>query len=271
MGLQKSKAATMRADAPGFVRTVAELAKRRPDDPDLSLLEGDLAYADGRRDDALKHYDAAKRANPQLSEAFFRTGVVYLDQGRLPEAKAMFERALTANALAPLVPRYRNNLAYTLGKLGSYEEAIAEYGKHPKYALSAVESARLLWLAGGADDLARARDHLEQAITWLTDEATGPQPDNRAPWVRGRQRRHRVQGAPREALLRALALSATQFLRDDETSAVKNAAQVRESCKGVLADLQAVLGSDLSLVARTNLSLQGKVNAYRIRILDTLG
>ena len=107
-----------RNDEVNFRRGIAELSRSIPDDPHVRVLTGDLAFHENRAGDALKEYEAAYKARPSFSEAYFRAGVVLLHRGSVDEAKDAFERAMKANPAAAAVPRYSNSLAFCLAKLG---------------------------------------------------------------------------------------------------------------------------------------------------------
>jgi tetratricopeptide (TPR) repeat protein len=132
----------------------------------VRLLAGDLAYHENRAGDALHDYQAAYTIRPSLSEAYFRAGVVLRNRGSIPEAQEAFQLARQANLAAPAIPRYSNNFAFCLAKLGRLEEALALYGQNTNYPLSALEASRLLLARG---EMRWARDFVQRAVDWLSE------------------------------------------------------------------------------------------------------
>lgn len=74
----------------------------------------------GRLDAAGRGYAAAAKAWPDWSLAWLATGNLAYRQGRLPEARDAYRRALR---LSPGDPVTSNNLAQTLGELGCPQQA----------------------------------------------------------------------------------------------------------------------------------------------------
>jgi type IV pilus biogenesis/stability protein PilW len=85
------------------------------------------AMTAGRTQDALREYDIALQADPEMPEALMGRGLVY-EYGfdKLAEAEADYRKALLVR------PRYseaHNNLGQLLAKTGRYTEALAEFDK----------------------------------------------------------------------------------------------------------------------------------------------
>ncbi|MDX1987878.1 MAG: tetratricopeptide repeat protein [Candidatus Obscuribacter sp.] len=75
---------------------------------------------------ALKLCDKACAELPDLADAFFLRGCVYLNQDRLKEALADFNRAIK---LTPVYPGFYYFRADCLTEMGRIDEAIADYSK----------------------------------------------------------------------------------------------------------------------------------------------
>jgi type IV pilus biogenesis/stability protein PilW len=81
----------------------------------------------GRSQEALKEYDIALAADPDMPEALLGRGLVFeYGFGRLPEAEADYRHALQ---IRPNYPEAHNNLGQLLAKSGRQAEALAEFDK----------------------------------------------------------------------------------------------------------------------------------------------
>ena len=219
-----------------------------------------------RAGDALKEYEAAYNARPSFSEAYFRAGVVLRNRGSVAEAKEAFERAMKANPAAPAVPRYSNNLAFSLAKLGRVEEALMLYGKNTYYPLSAIEASRFLMERG---DLKRARDSVQRAVDWLSDKDIAASPQNQGPWDFEIGTEGIQLTEPRDKLCYAqIELAATTFLLGNESLA--DDVVKRASCSGVINDVIAIVNWDLALVAKANANTAKHIDSFRQRVLERL-
>jgi type IV pilus biogenesis/stability protein PilW len=81
----------------------------------------------GRSQDALKEYDVALAADPDMPEARLGRGLVMeYGFGKLAEAEAEYRHALR---IRPAYPEAHNNLGQLLAKTGRASEAIGEFDK----------------------------------------------------------------------------------------------------------------------------------------------
>jgi len=87
---------------------------------------GLLMAADGRREEAIAHYEQALRLRPYRPEVVHNDlGSVLLDSGRMPEAEAQFEEALRLN---PGYAQSHLNLGNALLRERRLPEAIVQFG-----------------------------------------------------------------------------------------------------------------------------------------------
>ena len=265
-GISIADVALTRAMPVNFARGVAELERRMPNDPNVHVLRGDLAYYDKRAGDALKQYEGAYKLRPSLSEAFFRSGVIFSHRGSFVEAQQAFERALKASPAAAEVPRYRNNLAFVLAKLGKQDEAIDLYGQNAEYPLSAIEAARLFMQRG---ELKRARDSMQLAINWLRDDRVADAWYNQGPWDLETSKEG-VQLAQRKEKLcyAVIGLAATRFLLGDEESSRRTAKEAM--CSGAADDVSEIISWDLDAVRKANSALLEPIERFRTQVLNQL-
>jgi tetratricopeptide (TPR) repeat protein len=261
-----SNIALVRNDAVKFRQGIAALSTSMPDNPHVRLLKGDLTYHENRAGDALQDYQAAYTLRPSLSEAYFRAGVVLRNRGSRLEAKEAFQLAIQANPAAPAIPRYSNNLAFCLAKLGRLEEALWLYGQNTHYPLSALEASRLLLERG---EIKRARDFVQRAVDWLSDEKIAALPQNQGPWDFETSQEGIQLTEHRDKLCYAqIQLAATTFLLGHEN--VASDAVRRVSCAGVMADVIDIVNWDLEVVRKANSDTAGSIDTFRIRILERL-
>jgi type IV pilus assembly protein PilF len=81
----------------------------------------------GRSQEALKEYDIALAADPDMPEALLGRGLVFeYGFGKLAEAEADYRHALL---IRPSYPEAHNNLGQLLAKSGRQVEALAEFDK----------------------------------------------------------------------------------------------------------------------------------------------
>jgi len=81
----------------------------------------------GRSQEALKEYDIALKADPDMPESLLGRGLVMeYGFGKLAEAEADYRHAL---AIRPGYPEAHNNLGQLLAKTGRNAEAVAEFDK----------------------------------------------------------------------------------------------------------------------------------------------
>jgi hypothetical protein len=155
---------------------ITALRQSAPDDPDLSLLLGNLAFSRSRLEEALAHYTRAIAREPRLAQAHGWIGVILEQRGELLAAIASYDRAL---AISGSTPRYRHNKAHALVKLGREDEAISEYQLNSGYPLSQIELAKLALRGNRPRD---ALGHLESSLRMLTDPGRESSAENRGTW-----------------------------------------------------------------------------------------
>jgi tetratricopeptide (TPR) repeat protein len=74
---------------------MAKLPQGATVDPNTIMNLGIKAYNDGKMDDALRHFDRVVKENPQVADAYYFRGLVYLNQSKNAEAKADFQKLLS--------------------------------------------------------------------------------------------------------------------------------------------------------------------------------
>jgi tetratricopeptide (TPR) repeat protein len=87
---------------------------------------GYVLVAQGRPEEAIKHYEEALAINPNYAEVINNLGTALLDQGRLDEAAQYYHRAIE---IYPGFAEAYNNLGILLTKQGRTAEAIEQYRK----------------------------------------------------------------------------------------------------------------------------------------------
>ncbi|MFF4491704.1 tetratricopeptide repeat protein [Streptomyces sp. NPDC001544] len=112
----REDAAAQLADAAAAARSPAEQA-------DYLTRAGQLAWERGDRQDALRHFDAALRADPGQRAAMAGRGRVLAALGRTSEALTAYRAALTGQPS----PEYALELGELYESLGRQEEAQAQY------------------------------------------------------------------------------------------------------------------------------------------------
>ncbi len=85
---------------------------------------GSVAQAAGDIDQAIQHYQAAVRSDPELTSAHYNLGLLLQGMGRLPEATTHYQETL---ALAPDNADAHNNLGNILASQGNLAEAMRHY------------------------------------------------------------------------------------------------------------------------------------------------
>jgi len=85
---------------------------------------GDVLAAQGKLDEAIKHYTEALRIEPDYPTVRNALGIALSRQGKLDEAVSHYTRALQVN---PDLADVHNNLGYALTLQGKLDEAIAHF------------------------------------------------------------------------------------------------------------------------------------------------
>ncbi len=95
--------------------------------PDYALAHNNLAVAlaaEGKIDEAIRHYNLALKTNPDIGLVHNDLGVVLAERGQFDEAIRHYNLALKAQ---PDYAEAHNNLALVLAKQGKTDEAVAQY------------------------------------------------------------------------------------------------------------------------------------------------
>jgi tetratricopeptide (TPR) repeat protein len=85
---------------------------------------GNVLVDQGHLDEALNHYETARRLNPVYSDPYSNIAGVYTRRGRFEEAIELFQHAI---ALEPGAADFHYNLGIALTKAGRNDEAIATF------------------------------------------------------------------------------------------------------------------------------------------------
>jgi tetratricopeptide (TPR) repeat protein len=112
---------------------------------------GNLALEEGRTAEAISHYQAAERLEPDYPSTHFNLAKVWLQQGRLPEAIIENEEDLR---LVPTDAEARNNLGIALAESGRRPEAETQFREalrlRPDYPRARANLEALLRMTGAA-------------------------------------------------------------------------------------------------------------------------
>src|SRR5215813_3868953 len=126
-------------DVRGALKEFEESLKLDPDFADAHNAMGVLLHISfDRKDEAEKHYKQALEIRPTFSEAKVNLGNLYLDQGRLDEAIALYEQALNDMLYAtPYIAEA--NLGWAYFKKGNSAQALehlrASVTHNPEFCL----------------------------------------------------------------------------------------------------------------------------------------
>ena len=267
-GIEKASVAEL-SDPVAFERSVRNgLYVRKPHDPHVNVYMGDLAASEGDLRSAIKYYETALAAQPDLAEAYFKLGVLNDQSGDMLKAEQMYQEAIKRSKTTP---RYRNNLAYLYTKKGPqwYDRAIEEYGRNTRYPLSALEAATLSWFKGR---LSQGRDLQLQAVQWLDDDAIAALPENRGPWYFevGTEGIEVVTRAEKQCLA-YLALSASVFMEGERNRALGYADRARSLCSARFGSIRDVVEFDLGRLAREQPLLAQPAAEFSGDVLATKG
>lgn len=122
----------------------------------LSL--GEIALAQGRREEAAGYFERATRLIPDVSDAYVYLGTLYFPNGDYAKAAEYFSQAVKVNAYDPLG---RFFLGTCWMKLGKYREAVEQFHAarevDPSYWQAFDAEARALEALGDSAGAAHAR------------------------------------------------------------------------------------------------------------------
>ena len=140
------------------------------------------------------------------------------------------------------------------------------YGKNSNYPLSAIEASRLLMIRG---EVKQARDFIQRAVNWLSDERIAALPDNQGTWeFEAGNQGVRLTEHTEKLCYAQISLAATTFLLGNETLASDTVK--RASCSGVVQDATDIVKWDLAVVRKANHTLAPQIQSFETRILETL-
>lgn len=153
-------------------KAINQAAAKDPNDAHVIYLQGRVAEAIGKGDEAFKRYEAALQKKPDLVEALAAEGVVYFNRLDKAKAKERLEAALKVpeEKISALEDEAVGNLALLLGdKRGAkaaYQRALEKDSADP---LAHAGMGKALAAEG---DLAGARKELELAIAQVDSDAS---------------------------------------------------------------------------------------------------
>jgi tetratricopeptide (TPR) repeat protein len=161
-------------------RRLAHLVQTHPEDAHAHAYLADTLLRLGAYDDALREYREAVAIDPELAHGYSGQALVFDLRGRPSRALDHYARALE---VSPHSPRYRNNYAYQLYRVGRYDDAIAQYE-----AVLALDPTFMLsyYVLGAAHRLAgrpgRARDVHRTLLALLADKRVRGLARNAGAW-----------------------------------------------------------------------------------------
>ncbi len=123
----------------------AVVAQTLPSDAQAQLNYGMVLHEQGRVDEAVPYYEAAKALNPNLSDLEYYLGLAASDRGEIPDAAAHYRRAIE---LDPKSPSARANLGAILVEQRKPREAREQFERsiaaNPQQAFARAKLADLL-------------------------------------------------------------------------------------------------------------------------------
>jgi tetratricopeptide (TPR) repeat protein len=264
LGLEIIKLADFRSDAVAFQQKLDELRKSAPGDARLKALQGDFGLSQNHLDEAEKLYRWAITFDPNFADGYFRLGMVADMRGEAGHAIAMFRQAVE---LSPGSRQYRDGLADAYFRHGEYEKASEEYERIDRFPSAALEQANILRLLGRLD---RALEKQQLALTWLADASimTNP-PENSLPWILEVSQNQRVS-IPSIGQKRCYAhweLSATFYLKGDETQARDHAAKAAQACGPQQLDVKSAMAGELDRLADEREELASRARSFQASFL----
>jgi serine/threonine protein kinase/regulator of sirC expression with transglutaminase-like and TPR domain len=223
-----SETAPSPTPSPTVAETPQPTAPRVPDGADAFELASDAKRA-GQLDDALAYFGAALERDPEHYEAYVERAGIYLDQGRLPEARGDLERALELRPGSAAAWHDRGVVSLRQGDLAG---AVADFGE--AIQLSEGSDASLFHARGNAyqrqgdwhaatRDFDRAVDMDPVSYVYRRDRGV-------ARLVSGNPEgavedfeatRERVPASARAQFLNNYAIALTNLFRDAEAAAMR--------------------------------------------------
>jgi tetratricopeptide (TPR) repeat protein len=161
-----------------FADGVVKLRKENPEDPDILLFSGALAWHNKDINSAIEKFQRSLELVPKFPEAHYYWGSMLLSLGDYKGALGHFDAAIE---LAPHAPHYRNTRAYAKRSMGDIKGAEEDYRQSAADGsiLSRLELAELLWLSG---NFREAADQQEEALKELRRTSPSSKGRNALPW-----------------------------------------------------------------------------------------
>jgi tetratricopeptide (TPR) repeat protein len=253
------------------------------DDADAHAFLGDVDAEQFDYDQALAHYETARKKDPDLPHAYAGFAIVYGLRDQSGRAAEMYRRALE---LAPSAPIYRSNLAYELFRTRRYKAAIREYEhviSQDPVLMPAYNELASTYRAHG--DLANARRYQEHLLRLFTDKDALAAERNGGYWSlrtklpRRKTDEPRDPGAvslytfPEKRAYSLLSFALTAYLEGDFAAARRSARLARRiplnptQAEGV----RSVILFDVALVAKEMDFLARDARRFATAVVGTFG
>ena len=154
---------------PEVVAIAARHGNSEPDRGSVEVNRGTALEAEGKTEQAMKHYLEAIRLNPRSAIAYHNIGLIFVKQGKLDDAIHHLSRALQ---IKPDYPDAHMNLGVAFGLQKKFEEAIRHFRQalkiKPKYAGANNNLGYTLFTQGHTDE---AIEHYQRALEIEPDHA----------------------------------------------------------------------------------------------------
>jgi len=160
-----------RGDYNGAVALLRTLVEQHPENTRARLLLADSYRAQNNLDGALALYQQIEQQSPQNTQTPLLRGLILSQQGKLPEARAAFERAFELTSTSPTALEQLVNLDIKEQKFSeSLARLRAEIPKKPKLEGFCHLLMAKVYLA--QSDIAQAEPELKKTIELLPESPT---------------------------------------------------------------------------------------------------
>lgn len=234
------------------IEKVLESENRQPstkrEDPHVLVFKGDLQFILGEYQEAQKYYETAIACDPQVSQAYFKLGWVYEQNGELEEAVKMYQAAADRSRLNR---DYLNNLASAYGKTGRYAEAMATYQQlhrvDPQFILPYLEMGLDLRSWGKTE---KSLQMFKQTIALLENQQSASLERNQAAWAfNSKQGQVYLNDLSEKQRYAYLSAAATSYLTGQKAEAKNLLQKVRQLQGKTTPSIVALVNSDLDRMA----------------------
>lgn len=234
------------------IEKVLESENRQPstkrEDPHVLVFKGDLQFILGEHQEAQKYYETAIACDPQVSQAYFKLGWVYEQNGELEEAVKMYQAAADRSRLNR---DYLNNLASAYGKTGRYAEAMATYQQlhrvDPQFILPYLEMGLDLRSWGKTE---KSLQMFKQTIALLENQQSASLERNQAAWAfNSKQGQVYLNDLSEKQRYAYLSAAATSYLLGQNAEAKNLLQKVRQLQGKTTPSIVALVNSDLDRMA----------------------